>query len=258
MEFIIANVWQKNIEESVLSLFSTTNDALEGDMSEEQKVNAGKAYAAVLKQINNDTSAVMKIQQDRFTNRSRYTTAFGLDGSNSTEKQGLVSSGISLFGYGDSTYADAFKSAREELDAHIETEDTLIAQLTTRIQNLAAFASKVYTKINGEEVKGRKIITSGNDEVIASMVEQVGADAITDYVLTPDIMACFEVRMGMCARTAAARAALAASVPDNASAASQSGSGAAATAAPQSGSGAASRGRSDSASSSSSSSHIPG
>ena len=106
MDFIIANEHQKNIGDSDLSLLTETKTAIEGDadMTDDQKSAAGKAFDFALKQINADVASVLKIGRDRLTNKERFAAGFSTKGSNSGQKTGLVSTGISLFGYGEDTY----------------------------------------------------------------------------------------------------------------------------------------------------------
>lgn len=191
-----------------LKRFGSTKKVIEKEaLSDDEKVSAGKLYSELLGLIKRDAIAIIDTNAKIDANMKVFLTQYAQSGCNSDAVRGLGGSGVTLFGaMSDSKWSEAYEEGSKDLDTANKPGKKSIEKLQTRMAHLAGFAAAIHAKINGETVKDKDCVVSGDDAIIADILETNSVVAKADYDIAEDgaLKGLFP-RVGLCGRLVATK-----------------------------------------------------
>lgn len=191
-----------------LKRFGSTKKVIEKEaLSDDEKVSAGKLYSELLGLIKRDAIAIIDTNAKIDANMKVFLTQYAQSGCNSDAVRGLGGSGVTLFGaMSDSKWSEAYEEGSKDLETANAPGKKSIEKLQTRMAHLAGFAAAIHAKINGETVKDKDCVVSGDDTIIADILETNSVVAKADYDIAEDgeLKGLFP-RVGLCGRLVATK-----------------------------------------------------
>ncbi|MEC7030336.1 MAG: hypothetical protein VXW87_01530 [Pseudomonadota bacterium] len=191
-----------------LKRFGSTKKVIEKDtLSDDEKVSAGKLYSELLGLIKRDAIAIIDTNAKIDANMKVFLTQYAQSGCNSDAVRGLGGSGVTLFGAtSDSKWSEAYDEGSKDLETANTPGKKSIEKLQTRMAHLAGFAAAIHAKINGETVKDKDCVVSGDDAIIEDILATNDVVAKADYDIAEDgVLKGLFPRVGLCGRLVATK-----------------------------------------------------